>query len=53
MEETVELLSSIGFRETDCIASHGLNGGDILELTDQEMHNELKLSHLQARHCKA
>ena len=45
----MELLSSMGFRDTECITAHGLNGGDILDLTDQEMHDELKLSHLQVR----
>ncbi len=49
VEETVELLSSIGFRDTDCITAHGLNGGDILDLSDQEMRDELRLSHLQVR----
>ena len=47
MEETAELLRRVGLRDTECIESNGINGGDLLELTEQELRQELGLSHLQ------
>lgn len=43
----MELLKLIGFRSTDIIEVHGVGGGDLLELNEQELRDELKLPHLQ------
>ena len=49
VEETVELLQLMGFRATDVIEAHGITGGDLLELDEQELRKELKLPHLQVQ----
>lgn len=49
VEETVELLQLMGFKATDVIEAHGITGGDLLELDEQELRNELKLPHLQVQ----
>lgn len=52
MEETVELLKLLGFKNTDTIEAHGVCGADLLELDDQELREELKLPPLQLRKLK-
>ena len=47
----MELLRSVGFRETACIEANGITGDDLLELTEHELRKELGLSHLQAWCC--
>ncbi len=47
MEETAELLRSVGFRDTAYIEANGVTGDDLLELTEQELRQELGLTHLQ------
>ncbi len=46
----MELLQLMGFKATDVIKAHGITGGDLLELDEQEVRNELKLPHLQVQH---
>ena len=43
----MELLRSVGFRDTACIEANGVTGDDLLELTEQELRQELGLTHLQ------
>ena len=52
MEETVELLKLLGFKNTDTIEAHGVCGADLLELDEQELREELKLPPLQLRKLK-
>lgn len=52
MEETIELLKLLGFKNTDTIEAHGVSGADLLELDDQELRDELKLPPLQLRKLK-
>ena len=47
MEETVELLRLLGFRNPDVIEANGISGADLLELDEHEMRDELKVPHLQ------
>jgi hypothetical protein len=47
VDETADLLRDVGFQDVATLRTHGVNGGDLLELTDQEMKEELHLSHLQ------
>jgi len=49
VEEAVELLKLIGFRNTDVVEAHGITGGDLLELDEHELRDELKLPHLQVQ----
>lgn len=46
-EETVDLLQSVGFRDLASIEENGLNGADLLEISEQELRDELGLSHFQ------
>lgn len=50
VEETADLLKDIGFRDYETMRKHGVTGGDLLELTDQELMEELRLPHLQVSH---
>ena len=45
--ETVQLLSEIGFRDCSPFESNGITGGDLLDLEDEELKEDLHLSHLQ------
>ena len=47
VEETVELLRILGFRNLDVIEAHGITGADLLELDEHELRDELKVPHLQ------
>ena len=49
VEEAVELLKLIGFRNTDVVEAHGITGGDLLELNEHELRDELKLPRLQVQ----
>lgn len=50
--ETADLLRDIGFRDYEVMRTHGVTGGDLLELTDQELREELGLPHLQVSHSE-
>lgn len=50
-EETVDLLQSVGFRDVAPIEANGLNGADLLEVTEQELRDELGLTHFQVGGC--
>ena len=45
----MELLRLLGFRNLDVIEAHGITGADLLELDEHELHDELKVAHLQVR----
>ena len=47
LEDTCELLQDIGFRDTNLFVRHSVTGSDLLELSEEEMHNHLQLSPLQ------
>ena len=46
-EEAVDLLQSVGFRDVAPIEENGLTGADLLEVSEQELRDELGLSHFQ------
>jgi len=45
--ETVQLLSEIGLRDGSPFESNGITGGDLLDLEEEELKEDLHLSHLQ------
>ena len=45
--ETVQLLSEIGIRDGSPFESNGITGGDLLDLDDEELKEDLHLSNLQ------
>lgn len=47
MAETVQLLSDIGIRDGSPFESNGITGGDLLDLEEEELKDDLHLSHLQ------
>ena len=47
MAETVQLLSEIGIRDSSPFESNGITGGDLLELDDDELKEDLHLTNLQ------
>lgn len=47
--ETVQLLSDIGIRDGSPFESNGITGGDLLDLEEEELKDDLHLSHLQAK----
>ncbi len=47
--ETVQLLSEIGLRDGGPFESNGITGGDLLELEEEELKEDLHLSNLQVR----
>lgn len=51
--QTCELLASLGIKDVSTFEQNCMNGGDILELTDQEMEEDLALPPLQVRYVKA
>ena len=53
MDQTCALLSSLGITETAPFRENGVTGGDLLELSEEEMRESLKLSPLQVGHHTA
>lgn len=49
MAETVQLLSEIGIRDGSPFESNGITGGDLLELDDEELKEDLHLTNLQVQ----
>ena len=47
--ETVQLLSDIGIRDGSPFESNGITGGDLLDLDDDELKEDLHLTNLQVR----
>lgn len=47
MAETVQLLSDIGIRDSSPFESNGITGGDLLDLDDDELKEDLHLTNLQ------
>ncbi len=47
--ETVQLLSEIGLRDGGPFESNGITGGDLLDLEEEELKDDLHLSNLQVR----
>jgi len=47
--ETVQLLSEIGLRDGGHFESNGITGGDLLDLEEEELKEDLHLSNLQVR----
>ena len=47
MDQTCALLNSLGITETAPFRENGVTGGDLLELSEEEMRESLKLSPLQ------
>lgn len=47
MAETVQLLSEIGIRDGSPFESNGITGGDLLDLDDDELKEDLHLTNLQ------
>jgi hypothetical protein len=47
--ETVQLLSEIGLRDGSPFESNGITGGDLLDLEEEELKEDLHLSNLQVR----
>lgn len=48
MEKTCELLRAVGIKDTSAFEENGVTGGDLLELTQDDMAEALSLSPLQA-----
>ena len=49
MEQTCSLLKALGIRDTGVFEANGVTGGDLLELTPEEMVQSLNLAPLQVR----
>ena len=49
----MDLLQSVGFRDVAPIEANGLTGADLLEVTEQELREELGLSHFQVGGCSS
>ena len=47
MAQTCQLLSDMGVQDTSNFQQQGVTGGDLLELTDEELMQELHLSKLK------
>jgi len=47
--ETVQLLSEIGLWDGGPFESNGITGGDLLDLEEEELKEDLHLSNLQVR----
>lgn len=47
--ETVQLLSEIGLRDGSPFETNGITGGDLLDLEEEELKEDLHLSNLQAK----
>ncbi|KAL3155667.1 hypothetical protein ABBQ32_012695 [Trebouxia sp. C0010 RCD-2024] len=47
--ETVQLLSEIGIRDGSPFETNGITGGDLLDLDDEELKEDLHLTNLQAK----
>ena len=45
--ETVQLLSEVGLRDGSPFESNGITGGDLLDLEEEELKEDLHLSNLQ------
>ena len=48
--ETVQLLSEIGIRDGSPFETNGITGGDLLDLEDEELKEDLGLTNLQVYH---
>ena len=49
MEQTCSLLKALGIRDIGVFEANGVTGGDLLELTPEEMVQSLSLAPLQVR----
>lgn len=47
MADTVQLLSEIGIRDGSPFESNGITGGDLLDLDEEELKEDLHLTNLQ------
>ena len=54
MREVVALMEEVGFpvAVAEAFQSAGINGGDVLELDEQDMTRDLGLSRLQVGGCR-
>ena len=48
MHQVCQLLQDLGLQDTSSLQSNGVNGGELLELSDEEIREDLGLSRLQA-----
>ena len=47
VQETVQLLADLGFRDGSAFENNGITGGDLLELDNSELREDLGLTNLQ------
>ena len=47
MEQTCELLQSLGLHDVGAFQENGVTGGDLLELSQEELQTDLGLHSLQ------
>ena len=48
VQQVCQLLQDLGLQDTSSLQSNGVNGGELLELSDEEIREDLGLSRLQA-----
>ena len=48
VHQVCQLLQDLGLQDTSSLQSNGVNGGELLELSDEEIREDLGLSRLQA-----
>ena len=47
VQETVQLLADLGLRDGSAFETNGITGGDLLELDNSELREDLGLTNLQ------
>ena len=48
VHQVCQLLQDLGLQDTSSLQSNGISGGELLELSDEEIREDLGLSRLQA-----